>query len=136
MAGDGMMVIFLHPDPVGRACNAVQTALEIQERCLKVSEENDSDLFPIQVNIGICSGKVHLGSTKMRGAGGDRWTFTASGPVTILAARLSDYAQGGQILIGEETARRIEKFFPLTHLGKVHLKNFKDAVEVSQITAA
>ena len=82
------------------------------------------------------SGKVHLGSTKMRGAGGDRWTFTASGSVTIMSARLSDYAQGGQILIGEETARRIEKFFPMTHLGKVHLKNFKDAVEVSQIIAA
>ncbi len=132
-AGDGMMVIFLHPDPVGRACNAVQAALEIQERCLRVSEEHDSDLFPIEVNIGICSGKVLLGSTKMRGAGVDRWTFTASGPVTIMASRLSDYAQGGQILVGEEIARHVEKFFPLSQLGKVHLKNFKEPVEVYQV---
>lgn len=133
MAGDGMMVIFLHPDPVGRTRNAVQAALEIQERCLRVSEEHDSDLFPIEVNIGICSGKVHLGSTKLQGAGVDRWTFTASGPVTIMASRLSDYAQGGQILVEGVTAHYIEKVFPLSQLGKVHLKNFKEPVEVYQV---
>jgi guanylate cyclase len=80
------------------------------------------------------SGEVYLGSTKMKGSGGDRWTFTASGPVTIVAARLSDYAKGGQILIGEETVRRIGNEFPLKHLGKVQLKNFRDPVEVSQVT--
>jgi class 3 adenylate cyclase len=133
MAGDGMMVIFPHSDPIKRAQNAVQAAVEIRKRCLQVSEEGSSDLFPIQVNIGICSGEVHLGSTKMKGTWGDRWTFTASGPVTIMAARLSDYAQGGQILMGEETARRVRELFPLTSLGRVQLKNFKDPVEIYQI---
>jgi class 3 adenylate cyclase len=102
---------------------------------MKYAEEGDAFLFPIQVNIGICSGEVYLGSTKMKGTGGDRWTFTASGPVTIVASRLSDYAQEGQILIGQETAALVEKKFPLKHLGKVQLKNFKDPVEVSQVTA-
>jgi class 3 adenylate cyclase len=135
MAGDGMMVIFLEPDPIRRAKSAVRAALEIQEQCMKYAEEGDAFLFPIQVNIGICSGEVYLGSTKMRGTGGDRWTFTASGPVTIVAARLSDYAQGGQILIGEETAGRIRDFFSLSDLGRVHLKNFKDPIQVSQVIA-
>jgi class 3 adenylate cyclase len=135
MAGDGMMVIFLEPDPIKRAKSAVRAALEIQEQCKKYLEERDSFLFPIQVNIGICSGEVYLGSTKMKGTGGDRWTFTASGPVTIVAARLSDYAQGGQILIGEETVRSLENDFALKHLGKVQLKNFKEPFEVSQVTA-
>jgi class 3 adenylate cyclase len=134
MAGDGMMVIFLEPDPVTRAKSAVRAALEIQEQCMKYSKERDSFLFPIQVNVGICSGEVYLGSTKMKGTGGDRWTFTASGPVTIVAARLSDYAQGGQILIGQETAALVKNDFPLKHLGKVQLKNFRDPVEVSQVT--
>jgi class 3 adenylate cyclase len=133
-AGDGMMVIFLERDPVKRSQNALQAALEIREHCREVSKEKDTNLFPIQVNIGICSGEVHIGPTKMSGAGGDRWTFTASGFVTVMAARLSDYAQGGQILIGEETARRVEKSFPLTLLGKVKLKNFKHPVDVYQIT--
>ncbi len=133
MAGDGMMVIFLHHDPYSHTKSAVLAALEIQKRCLAISREGDSELFPIQVNIGVSSGEVYLGSTKMRGAGGDRWTFTASGPVTIMAARLSDYAQAGQILIDSETAGRIRGRFPSSSLGQVRLKNFRDAVEVFQV---
>jgi adenylate cyclase len=133
MAGDGMMVIFLHPNREGHTKNAVLTALEIQERCRAISKDKGSELFPIQVNIGISTGEVFLGSTKMKGTGGDRWTFTASGPVTIMAARLSDYAQAGQILMDSEAARRIRENFPLTLLGNVKLKNFKDMVEVYQV---
>jgi adenylate cyclase len=135
MAGDGMMVIFLHPDPTEHTKNAVQTALEIQERCLAFSKDKSSELFPIQVNIGISTGEVYLGSTKMRGTEGDRWTFTASGPVTIKAARLSDYAQAGQILMDSEAAGRVKEAFPLTFLGNFKLKNFKDLVEVYQVNS-
>jgi adenylate cyclase len=133
MAGDGMMVIFLRPDYDGHTKSAVLSALEIQRQCSAISKETSSELFPIQVNMGISSGEVYLGSTKMRGAGGDRWTFTASGPVTIMAARLSDYAEAGQILVDSEAARRIRGTFPLTSLGNVRLKNFKDSVEVFQV---
>ena len=133
MAGDGMMVIFLDPDPKGHTAKAVLAALEIQRRCLAISGDPESHLFPIQVNIGISTGEVYLGSTKMRGTVGDRWTFTASGPVTIMAARLSDYAKDGQILIDSETAGRIRGLFPLTSLGNVQFKNFRDAVEVFQV---
>lgn len=133
MAGDGMMVLFLGHDPEGHTKSAVLSALEIRKRCLAITEESGSDLFPIQVNIGISTGEVYLGSTKMRGTSGDRWTFTASGPVTILASRLSDYAEAGQILIDGETARRVGGAFPLTSLGDVRLKNFKEAVEVFQV---
>jgi adenylate cyclase len=133
MAGDGMMVIFLRPDYDGHTKSAVLSALEIQRRCSAISKDGGSELFPIQVNMGIGTGEVYLGSTKMRGAGGDRWTFTASGPVTIMAARLSDYAQAGQILIDSEAARRIRGVFPVTSLGSVRLKNFKDPVEVFQV---
>ena len=67
------------------------------KKCLQVPKIRNADLFPIQVNIGIGSGQVYMGSTKIRGTGRDRWTFTASGSVTILAARLSEFGQGGQI---------------------------------------
>ncbi len=52
-----------------------------------------------------------------------------------MAARLSDYAQNGQILIGEETAKRVEDSFPTDYLGKVSLKNIKDPVEVYEISS-
>jgi class 3 adenylate cyclase len=76
-----------------------------------------------------------LGSTKIRSTAGDRWTYTASGAITILAARLSEHGGGGQILIGEETARRIGETFPLVSLGRVKLKNLEDSGEIFQILA-
>lgn len=135
-AGDGMMVIFLDSDPIKHAQNAVNTALNIQEQCQKLSADEDPDKFSFKVNIGIHSGKVYLGSTKMRGSEEERWTFTASGPVTILAARLSDYAQNGQILLGEETTRRVERFYSLNSLGKIPLKNIKDSGKIYEISSA
>jgi class 3 adenylate cyclase len=133
-AGDGMMVIFLDSDPIQHAGNAVRAALEIQEESLKTHDKK-LDLFEIRVNIGIHTGKVYLGSTKMRGREEERWTYTASGAVTIMAARLSQYAKAGQILLGEETARRVEKDYPLRSIGKIHLKNIKDSGEIYEISS-
>jgi class 3 adenylate cyclase len=132
-AGDGMMVIFQDPDPVQHAKNAIQTALLIRERCLQMRENGNPNLFPIQVNMGIQSGETYLGSTKMRGNEAERWTFTASGAVTIMAARLAHYAREGQILIGEDTARRIDGRFSLSHLGKIPLKNIADSGQVYEM---
>ena len=134
-AGDGMMVIFLDSDPARHARNAIKTALEIQTQCLKIGRNHNLELFPIKLNIGIDSGQVYLGSTKMRGREGERWTYTASGAVTILAARLAQYGHEGRILIGEETARRIEGVFTLNRLGRVPLKNIKDSGEVYEINS-
>jgi class 3 adenylate cyclase len=132
-AGDGMMVIFLHADPVRHARNAIQAALQIQQHSMVLPAKDGSDLFPVRINIGISSGKVYLGSTKMSGAATERWTFTASGATTILAARLAEHAQKGQILIGEETARRINWMSSLRSLGKISLKNLKDSGEVFEL---
>jgi class 3 adenylate cyclase len=49
---------------------------------------------------------------------------------------LSQYARGGQILIGEETAKRVENFFSISGLGKLSLKNIKDSGEVYEISSA
>jgi len=135
-AGDGMMVIFLDSDPIQHARNAVRAALEIQGECLKTNKDRIPNPFDIRVNIGVHTGKVYLGSTKMRGSEEERWTFTASGAVTIMAARLSQYARKGQILLGDETARRVEKDYPLRSIGKVDLKNIKDTGEIFEISSA
>jgi class 3 adenylate cyclase len=70
----------------------------------------------------------------MSGTEAERWTFTASGEVTNLAARLEQYAQGGQILIGEETARRVEGLFSMKRLGEISLKNLKNSGEIFEVS--
>ncbi|MBW1773769.1 MAG: hypothetical protein JRJ82_12880 [Deltaproteobacteria bacterium] len=44
-AGDGMMVIFLDPDPHTHPGKAVQAALDIQKKCDEHSDTDDSDLL-------------------------------------------------------------------------------------------
>jgi class 3 adenylate cyclase len=46
---------------------------------------------------------------------------------------LAEHAQKGQILIGEETARRINWMSSLRSLGKISLKNLKDSGEVFEL---
>jgi class 3 adenylate cyclase len=133
-AGDGMMVIFLDPDPVMHSRNAVKTGLGIYEQCQIDSETNDSEVFPIQVNVGIHSGEVYLGSTKMQAEESQRWTFTASGKVTIMAARLAQYAREGQILVGDETVQRTREYFEFIPLGVVSLKNIEDPGQIYQLS--
>jgi class 3 adenylate cyclase len=52
-----------------------------------------------------------------------------------MAARLSQYAKEGRILLGEETARRVEKDFLLNSIGKIPLKNIKDSGEIYEISS-
>ena len=62
---------------------------------------------PIVINMGINSGIASVGMSRFQGKAGTRMTFTASGSVTNLAARLAAEATGGDILVGPDTAKRI-----------------------------
>lgn len=61
------------------------------------------------------------------------WTFTASGSVTNLAARLVRMAEAGQILVGPETVRRLGDHYRLESLGREHLKNIAEAIELHRV---
>ncbi len=73
---------------------------------------------------------------RFEGIRGTRWTFTASGRVTNLAARLAAAAAPGQILAGPETVRRIGDRYRLERLGRGRLKNLADVVKLCQIVGA
>jgi class 3 adenylate cyclase len=132
-AGDGLMIIFQDPDGIRHARNAVKTAVAVQERVRIINRDLESSLEPIVINIGINSGEASVGSTRFEGITGTRWTFTASGPVTNVAARIGAFAKNGETLIGEETARRIDKDFLLESVGKHNLKNVKEPIEIFQV---
>ena len=62
-------------------------------------------MFPsVALHMGINSGEAWVGATKIGGAGAQRWTFTATGPTTNLAARFAGSAQGDEIVVGAPTA--------------------------------
>ena len=81
------------------------------------------------VHMGLNSGRGGVGSTRLEGALDSRWTFTASGPVTNLAARLADAAAPGTILVGPETSKRIGTEFTLEQNDVGELKNLAERIE-------
>jgi class 3 adenylate cyclase/HAMP domain-containing protein len=127
-AGDGLMIIFQSPDPQAHPAAALRAALAIQQQTAEANRAEGAAQTPVRINIGISSGECDVGTTRFQGLAGERWTFTASGPVTNLAARLSDRAHGGQILVSAETARRLQGRFALRSAGELALHNLSSPV--------
>jgi DNA-binding response OmpR family regulator len=132
-AGDGFMAIFQDADPCAHAIKAAGAAI----RLLAVTEQLNAGnpTHPLSIHIGINSGVALVGSTRFEGLRGSRWTFTASGPVTNLAARLAGAAEAGQILVGAETMRRLDERYEVEKLRREGLKNIGEAVDMYRIVS-
>jgi adenylate cyclase len=129
-AGDGLMIIFKDDDPATNAVNAVKSAFDIFDRNREITKGLSWDVGPINVNIGINSGKALVGLTRFMGSLQTRMTYTASGPVTNVAARLASHAKGGEILIGAETRNMIEGLWPVHDRGQVQLKGLEQPIRI------
>jgi class 3 adenylate cyclase len=81
------------------------------------------------------SGAAAVGATKIEGTAGTRWTYTASGPVTNIAARLAALGAGASVFIGPETARRLSGWLDLEDLGERLLRNVEEPVRVFRLSA-
>ena len=130
-AGDGFMTIFQDEDGTVHARKAVDTGLRLLATTDALNRESGN--VPLAIHIGINSGLALVGSVRFEGLHGTRWTFTASGPVTNLAARLAGTAQANQILVGPETVQRLGDGYQVESLGRQHLKNFADAIDLYRI---
>ncbi|MBI3030573.1 MAG: PilZ domain-containing protein [Candidatus Rokubacteria bacterium] len=135
-AGDGLMVIFRDPDPRQHATAAVLAALGIQRRTREVNATLEGLFEPIKMHVGVNSGIAAVGATKIEGAAGTRWTYTASGPTTNIAARLSALGEGGAVVISEETRRRLGDGFEADDLGPQSLKNVAQPIRVFRLVPA
>ncbi|MBU2453281.1 MAG: GAF domain-containing protein, partial [Proteobacteria bacterium] len=87
-SGDALMIIFKDHDAKTNAINAVKAAFEIADRNRVLNQSLKKGRDPIDVNIGINSGSALVGMTRFKGLLNTRMTFTATGTVTNIAARL------------------------------------------------
>jgi len=129
-AGDALMILFKNHDPKTNAINSVKAAFEIMEQNRIINQSLPKDMDLIDVNIGINSGSALVGMTRFTGTLDTRMTFTATGPITNIAARLSDYARGGDILIGKETQKMIQNLWPVYDRGTVSLKGISRPFQI------
>ena len=128
IAGDGLMAIFQGAFPQQHAVSAAAAALAILAATEALNRDHHAQ--PLTVHQGLNSGVVLVGLTRLTGQYGTRWTFTARGPMTNLAARLADEAKPGQILVGPETVRRLDQRYRFQRLGCERFKNMAAPIEV------
>jgi len=131
-AGDGLMALFLDGDAIGHAQNSAAAALGILER---TPDLNLGATDPLAIHIGINSGSALVGSTRLAGPHGDRWTFTATGTMTNLAARLAQAARGGEVLAGPETVMRIADRFVVEPLDRRTLRGMVEPTRLHRVVA-
>lgn len=131
--GDGLMAIHQSKSEKDNALNATRSALAILETTSRLNQELEGRFDPITINIGISSGIAAVGVTKFDSLGGERWTYTATGPISNLASRLCSAAEEGTILIDEETAKRVNKDIEIRKLGKRQFKNIGTFVRVFMV---
>ena len=129
-AGDGLMVIF-HEGDHPRA--AVAAAAGIHRRTAELNADLTGRFEPLAMHIGVNTGPASLGATKIEGRAGTRWTYTASGMTTNLAARLAAAAEGGETIVSESTRDRLLPLVDCEDLGERLLKNVEQPVRLFRI---
>ena len=135
-AGDGLMIIFKEDDIKTNAINSIKAAFDIRQQNLECNRELPSHIDPLKVNMGIHCGTALLGMTRFKGSIGTRMTYTASGNVTNLAARIAGLSKGGDILIGEETRILIDGLWPVFDKGTATVKGIEKPVRIYSLLRA
>ncbi|HUV59042.1 MAG TPA: GAF domain-containing protein [Desulfatiglandales bacterium] len=129
-AGDGLMVIFKDGPLESHAQKAVATGLEIISENSRSNNELSYPWGNVKLHIGANSGKAWVGSTKMKSLTGERWTYTASGLVTVLAARIGAMSGESRLYVGPETYQCIEHLCDCEFIGLQKVKNVKDPIPI------
>jgi adenylate cyclase len=118
--GDEIMALYgspvTHEDDAVRAVRTALDMLEVLEQWNR--ERSARGQVPVHIGIGINSGEVvagYLGSSKAL-------EYTVIGDSVNVGARLCSAAQPGQILVSEDTERRLHNLFELRELPPMALK--------------
>ncbi len=131
--GDEVMALFGAPVPLPDAADrAVACAVDIQQAVRRLNREQAArGAPPIQVGIGIGSGEVVVGSI-----GAEKTKqYTCIGEAVNIAARLTDMAGPGEILVSEDTWRRLERKEGLRPLPPTQIRGVEGTARVYAVEA-
>lgn len=125
-AGDGVMVFFNDPIPCDDPdLRAVRLALDIRRGFADLSRRWADLGVDVGLGIGIASGYATMGVIGVEG----RFDYTPIGNAVNLAARLSDSAQDGEILIGRRAWAAVERLAEGRPAGTLSLKGISQPVD-------
>lgn len=132
--GDGLLALFVGRSLRADVAKALAAAVGIQEAAATLNAAPRQRHDPIVVHIGINAGPALVGTIRLRDRNGAcQDFFTATGPVTNVAARLCALADRGQIFVAGAVAAMIPSEFAARRLGRRRLKNVSASVEAFEI---
>jgi adenylate cyclase len=124
-AGDGLMAFFNDPAMIDdHELAAARAALALRERFERLATEWGRRGYELGLGLGIATGYATLGRIGFEG----RYDYGAIGNVAILAQRLSDAADPGEILISQRAHASIENRVVIEPVEELHLKGFRRPV--------
>jgi len=128
--GDGFMVFFNDPvDQPDHVRRAACMALAMRENVEALYERWRQKGYEIHVGFGIHTGYATVGFVGYA----SRLDYAVIGNVTNLSARLSDAAQGGEILISAHVRAELEAGFQTESAGTFELKGISRPQEVYRL---
>lgn len=130
ISGDGLMVIFKSGSLETNAQKAVAAGLEIVSENKRLNNEHSYPWGRVELHLGINSGKAWVGSTRIKSPTGERWTYTASGFVTVLAARIGAVSSETRLYVGPKTYHCIENSCDCESIGRREVKNVKTPIHI------
>lgn len=126
--GDCLMAFWNAPlDDPDHAIHAVRAALDMLARLERVNQELEAEARrerrpaqTLRIGIGINTGECVVGNMGSH----QRFDYSALGDAVNLASRLEGASKdyGISLLLGEETARLVEKTFPIAELDRITVK--------------
>jgi class 3 adenylate cyclase/putative methionine-R-sulfoxide reductase with GAF domain len=135
-SGDGLMIIFKNGTAKKNSRAAVMTAVEIVRETERLNLEKRYPWEDIKLHIGINTGEVWIGCTRIKSIAGERYTYTASGMATILASRIGALSSDNQIFVGPETYNGVCRCCDAFFIGQKQVKNVKKPVPIYWIKNA
>ena len=129
-AGDGLMVFFNDPLPCPNpAERAVRLAVGMREAMARLFDDWQRRGHAIGFGVGIAQGFATLGQIGFE----NRFDYSAIGTVVNTAARLSDIAADGEILVTSRVAGAVSAFTELVDMGLLTIKGLSRPIAVSSV---
>jgi adenylate cyclase len=129
-AGDGLMVFFNDPVPIAdHELQAARLAISVRDRVRELSVGWRKRGYELGLGVGIAVGHATLGRIGFEG----RYDYGALGAVTNLAARLSDRAAAGQILLSQRAYAALDDRVEAAPVGELEVKGFARAVQAYEL---
>jgi class 3 adenylate cyclase/putative methionine-R-sulfoxide reductase with GAF domain len=129
-AGDGLMVFFNDPAPLpDHELHAAKLAVGMRERVEELAAAWRKRGHELGLGAGIAAGHATLGQIGFEG----RYDYGVLGTVTNLAARLSDAAATGQILLNQRAYSALEDQVEAQPAAELEMKGFSHPVQAYEL---